>query len=75
MGENIKTLHLSDVDENGKIKLPGKGTFDFETLFRRLNDSGSDPTALIEVYKDDYDDIGEIKNSLDYLREIQYKIK
>ena len=75
MGENIKTVHLSDVDENGKIKLPGKGTFDFETLFRRLKDSGSDPNALIEVYKDDYDDIDEIKNSLDYLREIQYKIK
>ena len=75
MGENIKTVHLSDVDENGKIKLPGKGNFDFETLFRRLKDSGSDPNALIEVYKDDYDDIGEIKNSLDYLREIQYKIK
>ena len=75
MGENIKTVHLSDVDENGKIKLPGKGNFDFETLFRRLKDSGSDPNALIEVYKDDYDDIGEIKNSLDYLREIQYRIK
>lgn len=75
MGENIKTVHLSDIDENGKIKLPGKGNFDFETLFRRLKDSGSDPNALIEVYKDDYDDIGEIKNSLDYLREIQYKIK
>ena len=74
MGENIRTVHLSDVDENGKIRLPGKGIFDFETLFRRLKDSGSDPNAVVEVYKDDYGSVSEIKNSLDYLREILYKI-
>lgn len=29
---------------------------------------------LIEAYKNDYDEISEIKESLDYLREIEYKV-
>ena len=74
MGQNIKTVHISDVDENGKIKLPGEGTFDFEELFRRLKDVGFDGDALIEVYKDDYGNVTEIKRSLDKMREIAYKI-
>lgn len=74
MGQNIKTVHISDVDENGKIKLPGEGTFDFEELFRRLKDVGFNGDALIEVYKDDYGDVTEIKRSLDKMREIAYKI-
>ena len=74
MGENIRTVHISDVDENGKIKLPGKGVFDFEELFTRLKDVGFDGSALIEVYKDDYGEIKEIGESLDRMRELAYKI-
>ena len=74
MGENIKTVHISDMDENGKILLPGKGKFDFEELFKRLKDVGFNGAALIEVYKDDYGEIKEIGESLDRMREIAYKI-
>lgn len=74
MGEDIRTVHLSDVDDNGKIRLPTKGVFDYETLFKKLKDVGFDGNALIEVYKGDYDDVSEIKQSLERLREIKYKI-
>ena len=74
MGESLKTVHLSDVDENGKIRLPGKGTFDFEDLFKRLKDVGFDGGMLIEVYKDDFKDDLEIVESLEYLNELKYKI-
>lgn len=74
MGENIRTVHLSDVDDFGKIRLPGKGNFDFEELFKRLKDVGFNGDMLIEVYKDDYGEIKEIGESLDYLREIAQKI-
>ncbi len=74
MGENIQTVHISDVDENGRIKLPGKGKFDFEELFKRLKDVGFDGAVLIEVYKDDYGEIKEIGESLDRMRELAYKI-
>ncbi|MBQ7642745.1 MAG: sugar phosphate isomerase/epimerase, partial [Clostridia bacterium] len=74
MGANVKTVHLSDVNESGKICLPGKGTFDFEDLFRRLKDVGFDGDMLIEVYSGDYGETQELKQSLEYLEEIKYKI-
>ncbi len=74
MGSSIKTVHLSDVDENGKILLPGNGVFDFEDLFLRLKDVGFSGDMLIEVYTGDYGEISELKESLDYLRQLKYKI-
>lgn len=74
MGERIKTVHLSDVDENGKIRLPGVGIFDFEELFKRLKDVGFNGDMIIEVYKNDYGAESEITQSLNYLNDLKYKI-
>lgn len=73
MGSKIAYAHLSDVDENGKICLPGRGNFDFSTLVKRLLDVGFDGALLIEVYKDDYQTAEELKTSCDYLNELLYK--
>lgn len=70
----ISHVHLSDVDENGKICLPGKGRFDFEECFRRLKDAGFDGAALIEVYAGDYGEYKELKQSCDFLAEIAAKV-
>ncbi len=74
MNSRIKTIHLSDVDNAGHIRLPGKGNFDFEELFKRLKDVGFDGDMIIEVYKDDYGAESEITESLDYLNNIKEKI-
>lgn len=74
MCNSIITVHLSDVNDSEHICLPGKGNFDFKDLFYRLKDVGFDGNMLIEVYTDDYKEIDEIKESLDYLRELKYKI-
>ena len=74
MGNRINTVHLSDIDELGKLCLPGKGIFDFEDLFKRLKDVGFDGNMLIEVYKDDYNDYNEFVPSLEYLRNLKEKI-
>ncbi len=73
MAGRINTVHLSDYDDNGMC-LPGKGKTDFEELFKRLKDAGFNGNMLIEVYKDDYKDINELSQSLEYLREKKYKI-
>jgi len=73
MGEKLAYAHVSDVDENGKICLPGKGVFDFETFIKRLIDVGFDGALLIEVYNRDYREEIELKNSCEYLNEIIYK--
>ncbi len=74
MGNSINTVHLSDITDTGKICLPGKGKFNFEDLFKRLKDVGFDGAMLIEAYYENYDEISEIKDSLDYLRNLKTKI-
>ena len=73
MGAKIAHVHLSDIDERGNICLPGKGTFDFSTLVKRLQDVGFDGPLLIEVYKNDYTHERELKTACDYINEILYK--
>ena len=71
----ISHVHLSDVDRDGKMCLPGKGTYNFKEILSRLKDAGFDGNVIIEAYKDDYSDISELKTSLEYLNEIIYKLK
>jgi sugar phosphate isomerase/epimerase len=73
MGERLAHVHVSDVKENGKLCLPGKGAFDFDTLIKRLKDVGFDGAILIEAYQDDYERVEELKDSCDYLNELLYK--
>ncbi len=73
MGGNLTHVHVSDLDERGKIRLPGKGIFDFDELVSRLQDVGFDDALIIEVYKDDYSLPEELKIAVDYLDEILYK--
>lgn len=74
MSGRINTVHLSDVDEKGKMCLPGRGITDFKGLFKTLKKAGFDGNALIEVYTGDYGEIDEIAQSLTYLRNILTEI-
>jgi sugar phosphate isomerase/epimerase len=74
MGARIKTVHLSDIDENGKMCLPGKGSFDFETLIKRLQDYNFQGALLIEAYAQDYEKESELKTACEYLDELLYKL-
>lgn len=71
----IAYVHISDVDENGKTCLPGKGIYDFEEIFKQLKDARFDGNVIIENYRSDYANYEELKQSLDYLNEIVYKLK
>lgn len=74
MQGKITHVHLSDIDQNGKMCLPGKGRYDFETLFKMLKDNGFDGALLVEAYKGDYEQVEELKEACDFLQEIVYKI-
>lgn len=73
MGEKLAYAHVSDLDERGRICLPGKGVFDFDELIKRLKDVGFGGALLIEVYTNDYGAEKELKTSCDYLNELLYK--
>ena len=74
MGNRINTVHISDINNLGKICLPGCGNFNNEDLFKRLKDVGFDGAILIEVYYEDFKTIEDIKESLYYLRNLKEKI-
>lgn len=68
IGKDLRYLHISDVDDKGKICLPSKnGTFDFDELIERLKAVGFDGTLVIEVYSADYKDEAELFSSVKYV--------
>lgn len=69
MGGAISHVHVSDIDEAGKLCLPGRGTFDFDELFNRLCGVGFTGAVLIENYAGDYSDLGQVKASYEFLAE------
>ena len=73
MQGKITHVHVSDIGENGKMCLPGKGKYDFDTLLKMLADSGFDGPLLIEAYKGDYEKVEELKTACEYLQELIYK--
>lgn len=74
MAGAIGYVHISDVDENGKTCLAGTGIYNFTEIFKRLKDAGFDGNVIIENYRNDFGNFEELKNSLDYLKEIVDKI-
>ncbi len=73
MAGDIVTVHLSDVKEDGKMCLPGKGTFDFDQLFSRLCDVGFNGACLIESYQNDFINLAELEDSLDFVKTVASK--
>lgn len=74
MSGAISHVHISDVDETGKMCLPGKGVYDFTEIIKRLKGAGFDGSVIIEAYPGDYESFDELKVSLEYIGEIIYKL-
>lgn len=73
MGSDLVTVHLSDVKSDGKMCLPGVGTFDFDELFKMLKDVGFNGACLIEAYQNDYSCLEELMQSLDFIKDTASK--
>ena len=73
MGEKISHVHISDLTANGKMRLPGKGDFDFSLLIDRLKDIGFDGPLLIEAYAGDFSREEELREAYLYISELLYK--
>ena len=69
----ISAVHISDADKNGKTCLPGQGFCDFKKVFSQLKAAGFDGAVLIET--PNFKEVEELKKSVEFLKEIVYKIK
>ncbi len=70
IGDRLKTVHLSDATENGKICLIGRGVFPFEEFVDYLKGMGYAGPLIIEQYAGDYENYEEVEGSVKYLKKI-----
>lgn len=73
MGDSLSTVHVCDYDEEGNLRVPGKGCFDFVRLFAKLKEIGYNNPVLMEVYSGDYESFDDVKRGFEYLKECQAK--
>jgi sugar phosphate isomerase/epimerase len=69
MGDRLVNVHVCDYDENGKLCVPGRGSFDFVEFFKVLKGTDYDGPVLMELYGDDYASFGEVDAGREYLFE------
>ncbi len=69
MGPSLAHVHVSDLASDGKMCLAGRGTFDFDELFRRLAGAGFDGPVIVESYSTDYASPAEVRGAYEFIAE------
>ncbi len=72
-GENIIQVHISDYDKTRDCIPPGEGNYDFDSLFKALNEKGYNKSAVIELYNWSFKNEEQIKKSFDFTENIGNK--
>jgi len=75
MGDRLKNVHISDMDENGNVVMVGKGQFDFTNLILDLKKRGYDGPLMVEQYCKNYEKYEEVEASVKYMKQILEDIK
>lgn len=73
LGRDIVHYHISDGSAAADCLPVGMGEFDFKKLAERLRGIGYDGSLIVELYRDNYDNFGRLKESVDRLEEIFLK--
>lgn len=75
MGSRLATVHVVDYDDGKTLCLPGRGSFDFKAFFQRLADMGFEGAVLIEAYQNNFKEVYELQDSLQYLKSLRQNVK
>jgi len=70
MGSSIAYAHISDIDKNGNMCLPGRGVTNFKEVVARLLDVGFCGNIIIENYSDDYSSFEELSDSVAFVKSL-----
>ncbi|HOB37226.1 MAG TPA: sugar phosphate isomerase/epimerase [Candidatus Avimonas sp.] len=60
MGAGIRHVHISDNDAERDCIIPGKGRMNYAGLLRKLKEYGFDGDLIIELYRSNFKEIGEL---------------
>ena len=67
---DIVHIHISDHTENADCLPPGKGGFDFKKLIEIMNSAGYGGDYIIELYRENFGDEDDLKESLIYMQNL-----
>ncbi len=70
MGDKIVHVHVSDQSGEKDCLIPGRGNTDFKRLFSLLRSSGFNGTAMLELYRSNFDAPEELLEGWDFLENI-----
>lgn len=70
LSDKIVHCHVSDADGDLDCLPIGKGCFDFKMLFEKMAANGYNGSYIVELYRSNYDNFSELKDSADRLLEI-----
>lgn len=74
LGGSIIHCHVSDADDSRDCLPVGEGNFDFAALMRALRERGYDGAFIVELYRENYREFSQLKDSADRLSEIALDI-
>lgn len=69
--DDIVHIHISDHTEKADCLPPGKGSFDFRKLIEIMNSANYNGDYIIELYRENFGDINDLSNALDYIRNLK----
>ncbi|MBQ7784622.1 MAG: sugar phosphate isomerase/epimerase [Clostridia bacterium] len=70
MGNRISNVHICDWDDEGRLCLPGEGSFDFETFIHELAAAGYDGPIILEPYLALIRSEEALNQSIQYIKEV-----
>ena len=68
MGDRIRNMHIVDFDDEGRLVLPTTGSYDYKSLFARMNDFKG--PVMIEVYDGCYKEPSELIESYNKFKKL-----
>lgn len=74
LGTSIVHCHLSDADSDKDCLPIGKGEFDFLRFVEKMLSLGYDGAFIVELYRENYGDFSELRESVDVLSETVDKL-
>lgn len=70
LGNKIYQVHISDALPGKDCLAPGAGEYDFRRLLEELGRVGYDKTAIIELYRQNYGEVEELRTAKSYLENL-----
>ena len=69
-GDKLRNVHINDANEIESCLLPGKGSIDIKSIIQRVSKISSDIPFIIEVYRENFNDISDLKKAKEYIESI-----